>query len=113
MKTLSDVNHPTRKKLFWLILLIPILYVVVDNLIYPIDESKILRRTTYEEAAPAPEVEEGEEPSIPSADDAEEVESLSGWEIYDMVWVRVEKAWPLVMSLMAFIFRKKLVGDPK
>jgi len=110
MKSITE-SQPTRKKLWWLIFLIPILYVVVDNLIYPIDESKILKRTVYEEVQP--ETEDEEEPVyIPEDADAEDT-SLSGWEIYDMIWVRFEKAWPVLISLLSFIFRRKLVGDPK
>jgi len=117
MKKLSEVKHPTRKRLWWLIFLVPILYVVVDNLIYPIDESKILRRTTHVIVQPEAAMdEESSTQSLPTEDSTlVEIsgESLTGWEIYDMVWARVEKAWPLVLSFLTFYYRRKLVGDPK
>ena len=108
-----EVKQPTRKKLWWLVFLLPIIYVVVDNLIFPIDESALLKRTT--------EVEMREEAMTPSRELAEdevrreepreEPKNGNGWETFDKVWLRVEKAWPLLLSLLPWIFRKKLVGD--
>jgi len=106
-------SQPARKKIWWLLLLVPILYVAVDNLIYPIDESALFKRTTNETVQP------GAEPHMDTIEESEEyippesVEELTGWDIYDRVWVRVDRAWPMVLSLLAFVFRKRLVGDPK
>ena len=112
---MDDVKQPTRKKLWWLIFLLPILYVIVDGLIYPIDESALLKRTTVIELEDmAVEVErdyemEEAEPSEPPP----EPENGNGWAVYDKIWIRVEKAWPLLLSLLAFLTKRKVVGDHK
>ena len=115
-------SQPTRKKIWWLVLLVPLIYVAVDNLIYPIDEKALLKRTTHEMVLPemaeeAMEMEERGESIPPPPAREDELppvgNGLDGWEIFDRIWVRVDRAWPMVLSLLAFVFRKKLVGDPK
>lgn len=106
---LKEVEQPTRKKLWWLLFLIPIIYVVVDNLIFPIDESALLKRTI--EVKLEDEAVERDHPGAPSTPRIEPTDNGNGWKIYDRIWMRVEKAWPLVMSVVAFFWRKKLVGD--
>ncbi len=116
-------SQPVRKKLWWLLFLAPLLYVIVDNLIYPIDESKILKRVEYEEAE-VPEVTEeamtaeddgssGYYPPPPPESAYPDGHTHTGWEIYDMIWARIEKAWPVLFSLIMWIFRRKAVGDNK
>lgn len=107
---LKEIEQPTRKKLWWLLFLVPIVYVVVDNLIYPIDESALLKRTTIVELED--ESMDEDYPSTPSTPRIEpESKNGNGWAIYDKIWMRIDKAWPLVMSIVAFFWRKKLVGD--
>ena len=113
-------SQSARKKIWWLLFLAPLIYVIVNNLIYPIDEKALLKRTTHEVVRPerAEEVMEMEdreeylppphEEALPPAGNGN---GLDGWEIFDKVWVRVDRAWPMVLSLLAFVFRKKLVGD--
>ena len=114
-------SQPTRKKLWWLLFLAPLLYVIVDNLIYPIDESKILRRVEYEEVEEpevreeAMEMEDAEEylPPSPPEGAYPDGHTHDGWWVFDMVWLRIEKAWPVFFSLIMWIFRRKAVGDSK
>jgi hypothetical protein len=109
-------SQPTRKKIWWLLLLVPIIYVVVDNLIYPIDEKALMKRTVYEEMEAREPTEADEEEDFAPTEEYEPEngdEELTGWDIYDRVWIRVEKAWPLIASILAFAFRRKLVGDPR
>ena len=110
MKKLSDVKHPTRKRVWWLLFLIPIIYVIVNNEIFPISGSEILKREVYEEVSPIPEtsVSGDEVHGQVNASDIPE-----GWKTFDMIMIRFERHWPLIMSVMAFFFRRKLVGDPK
>ena len=109
-------SQTKRKNLWWLIFLLPIIYVVVDNLIFPIDESALLKRTTVvemrEEAmTPSRELAEDDVRRESREEPSGEPKNGNGWETFDKIWLRVEKAWPLVMSLLAFFWRKKLVGD--
>ena len=103
---LKEMKKPTRKKFWWLLFLIPIFYVIADNLIFPIDEKALLKRPVSVEL-----YEMAEEDYEVSRAPEEVEEPENGWETFDRVWLRVERAWPLVMSVIAFFWRRKLVGD--
>lgn len=111
MMKLKEVKQPTRKKLWWLLFLIPIIYVIVDNLIFPIDGSALLKRTTIVEMGDEMTVEDY--PGAPSTPRIEPGNGGNGWVIFDRILLRVNRAWPLILSLLPFIFRRKIVGDPK
>lgn len=116
VKKLSEVKQPTRKKLWWVAVLAPLCYVIVDGWIYPIDERALLERTVYEEVQPeAAEIEETRE--SPLLDESEDVYSESGngngWVIFDKVFLRVKRAWPLLLSFLAIKYGRRFVGDPR
>ena len=110
-------SQPARKKLWWLAVLGPLLYVIVDGWIYPIDERALLERTSYEEVQPemaeeAMEMEDADE-SPPSGDVYPDGHTHTGWDIYDQIFERIKKAWPLIFSVLALKYGRKYVGDPK
>ena len=111
-------SQPTRKKLWWLLVLGPLLYIIVDGWVYPIDEGALLERTTYEEAREPHPLDESDDylpppPPESAYEEAENGHTHTGWDIYDQIFERIKRAWPLLISLLALKYGRKYVGDPK
>ena len=127
-------QHKTRKKLWWLLFIIPILFVIAKLTIWKADEIEkqaILERIEKaQEEAPEgirvyrdesgvtviePEEAEGDS-SIAYSNEVYEVPDLSddgdgAWETTDKIVEYLADLSPLIISILAFLGRRRLVGD--
>lgn len=105
---MNKPKHKTRKKLWWLIFVFPILIYVSINLFFPPETSE------FNEISIVMEESSGDEAKV--LEEVKETEGLVDakyWAFIDNCLERLEKIWYLAFSIIAFFIRHKLVGDDK
>lgn len=95
LKNINPPKQKTRKKIWWLLFLIPIFWVLFNNVIVE-PSFKMLD---------SPKIE-----AFKSETDDSIVDERY-WELIDDITDRLIKLWPLIMSAAAFLTKRKIVGD--
>jgi hypothetical protein len=118
VKDIKPPQQHVRKKLWWLIMLLPVVWVVATDTFDLADKKRV--EIVKEESRTLPEVLKDGDLRIRPLPSMERKESVEGedvlidekyWGFIDNVIMRAERLWPLALSALAFFYRRKFVGD--
>lgn len=111
-KKIKKPTQKTRKKLWWVIFIIPIVIYVVESGIIPTEsiksDKKVMLMDKEMEGGAADIRGESE-----TLDKSEGLVDEKYWVFIDNCLERLGKIWYLVFSIIAFFVRNKMVGDVK
>ena len=109
IKNMKPPQHKTRKIWWWLLFIIPIIWIIGND-----SYDKLFERMgKIEKVETLKSVERGVKPESDTVEKSDGIIDDRYWIFIDNVIDRLERVSLLAVSIIMFVIRKKFVGDSK